>query len=226
MISEEMDGVRVDCFMYSDSRLCDICVKSLKLTVPRVRANRGKDWESYDDGGAQAFYRQVTQEQYKLIEGVKDLMKLLKGKCVACFTKDNRKMGLDLNECPGLKNVCTRCLGSDHRVGTCNIEIKYICGCHTCGFPQNLYGEYMHGDAGTGECDMKDARHVIFSGTICLFKLGRLRRSILQEKFGFSDLETREELIKWITESENGEICNGLKAMVTWMNLQYISKYV
>ena len=222
MISEEMDGIRIDCFMCPDSRSCDVCIESLKLTVPRVRASQGKDWESYDDGGAQTFYRQVTEEQYELIVGVKDLIKLLKGKCVACFMKDNQKMGHDMNECPGLKKLCTRCLTSDHRVRDCDIGIKYICGCHTCGFPQNLYGEYMHGDAGTGECDMQDARHVIFSGAICLFKLGHLRRSILQEKFGFTGLETKEEFIKWITESEDGEICNGLKAMVMWMNLRKI----
>src|SRR5204863_4139872 len=98
------------------------------------------------------------------IDGVKDLMELMRGNCVACFTKDNRKLGHDINECPGLKNMCTRCLGSGHGARTCNVKIGYICGCSTCGFPQNLYGEYMHGDVGTGACDMKDVRHVIFAG--------------------------------------------------------------
>lgn len=220
MISEEMDGVRVDCLMHPDSRMCDNCVESLKMTVPRYRASQGRDWDSYDDGGAQAFYRQVTQDQYELIEGVKDLMELLKGNCVACFTKDNWKMRHDVNECPSLTKMCSRCLGSGHRARECKVSIKYICGCSTCGFPQNLYGEYMHGDAGTGECNMIDVRHVIFSGTICLFKLNHWKRSILQEKFGFSGNETKEELMEWITRSSDGEICNGLLAMVQWMNLR------
>ena len=149
-INSEMDGIRVDCFMYSDSRICDICVSSLKMMVPRHRAGVGSDWESYDDDGAQGFYRVVTNEQYKLISSVKDLMELFDGNCVACLMKDNRKIQHSVNSCPDLIGMCNRCLSWDHKAGDCRSkEIKYICGCLTCGFPQNLYGEYMHGDAGT-----------------------------------------------------------------------------
>jgi superfamily II DNA helicase RecQ len=221
-INEEMNGVRVDCLMYSESRMCDICVKSLEMTVPRCRASQRSDWDSYDDDGAQGFYRLVTNEQYKLISGVKDLMKLLSGNCVACFMKDNRKIQHSVNSCPGLEGMCSRCLGWGHVARDCDQSIKYICGCRTCGFPQNLYGEYMHGDAGTGECNMIDVRHVILTGTICLFKLSHWRRRILVSKFGLSEMISKEELIWWISMSSDGEICNGLLAMIEWMNLRLV----
>ncbi len=126
MINEEMNGIRVDCLMYSDSRMCDICVESLKMTVPRYRASQGSDWDLYDDGGAQEFYRVVTNEEYKLISGVKDLMELLSGNCVACFTKDNQKMKHDVNECPNLRWMCSRCLSSDHRARECSVQREYV----------------------------------------------------------------------------------------------------
>ena len=53
----------------------------------------------------------------------------------------------------GREGLCKGCLSPEHRqCATVRFnQAKGSC-CYTCGLPQRLYGEYIHGDMDTGAC--------------------------------------------------------------------------
>ena len=109
--------------------------------------------------------------------------------------------------------LCLLCQGRDHMMRDCqrqNIR-KGFC-CVSCGFPQQCFGEEIHGNVMTGECEegMKD----LMKG-VCwrVFRVKELKEKYLEEK-GIK-IDKEEEYKKWIVDLDtSGEMINGCRLML------------
>jgi len=88
---------------------------------------------------------------------------------------------------------------------------KGIC-CTSCGLPQRLFGEEIHGDVLTGEC--KDGLRDLMKG-IC-WRVYRVRE--LKDKYlgGVGDeIRNEEDYKKWLNRLDtSGEMINGCRLML------------
>src|SRR5579859_6023527 len=109
--------------------------------------------------------------------------------------------------------LCLGCQSSRHGVRECE-KVRYNKGlcCYRCGLPQRAFGEHIHGDADTGECEagLED----VMKG-ICWRVF---RDSILQERYLGDEIKwdrTEEWFRRWIAGADmSGEMTNGCKLML------------
>jgi superfamily II DNA helicase RecQ len=210
MITKEMDGRQIDCFM-SRGKRCDSCRSKLTdispISIPKT----------YDGSKSQSFYRNLKEQQFEMIERVKQVISTFDGFCIVCWAQRKVQAVHDVNSCHFIKNRCSRCFDKGHWVRSCNNGTKYnnaIC-CYICGFPQTLYGEYIHGEASTGACDLKGLRDCIIPSCWLMWRDTKAKEAVIRNKFDFRG--TEEEFSDWIGDSLDGEITNGLSLLVWWV---------
>ena len=92
------------------------------------------------------------------------LMDAVQGVCGVCWfrrqagkNRTDQSMVHSLAKCPYMAGLCLRCFCRGHGAARCPefrepLHFKDGC-CWTCGFPQNLFGEQVHGDHRMGRCD-------------------------------------------------------------------------
>ena len=111
---------------------------------------------------------------------------------------------------------CHRCLSEEHD-NTCErINFKTKRCCYTCGLPQKLFGEHIHGDTMTGECG-ESISSLIRGISWYIYRDEELRSQYIEEKFE-NDGKFREWLVRM---DETGEILNGCRLLMNvWKDRQ------
>jgi len=106
--------------------------------------------------------------------------------------------------CQSIKHQGKDCKKIVFRKGSC---------CVSCGFPQVAFGESIHGDVRTGECEqgMRDLMKGICWG---LYREKRNERDVFN-KLGIDEDISEEEFKKWISEMDiSGEMNNGCRMIL------------
>jgi hypothetical protein len=99
------------------------------------------------------------------------------------------------------------------------VDFKYGSCCVTCGLPQIMFSENIHGNTETGECE--DGLKDIVKG-LCwgIFRNDSLRRKYLFNIFNGDE----EEFKEWMKEmDESMEMTNAVSLMLTvWRDISEI----
>lgn len=111
---------------------------------------------------------------------------------------------------------CLHCQGDDHRLAEC-IKTVFRRGtcCYSCGLPSRAYGEEIHRNIRTGECEA-GLRDVIKGSIWCLYRSERWLRTWFRKEglewMGY------EEFKEWSAVREgDGEVINGVRlAIAAW----------
>lgn len=81
--------------------------------------------------------------------------------------------------------------------------------CYTCGLPQRLYGEHIHGNVATGNCDLDLYHHLKIVCWIVYW------RENLREKYLGGDIGGPDDFREWIGDrDEVEEMINGCRLML------------
>ena len=122
-------------------------------------------------------------------------------------------MGIILNY-RNMFGKCLYCQSKEHQGRDCKkIVFRKGSCCVSCGFPQKAFGESIHGDVRTGECEegMRDIMKGICWGVY------REKRSEMRvfEELGIKEDINEEEFKKWISEMDvSGEMNNGCRMVL------------
>jgi len=110
------------------------------------------------------------------------------GHCLFCQTEKHSSKG---------------CVKVNFRKGSC---------CMTCGFPQILFGERIHGDIGTGECE-KGLRDLMKGVCWGVYRDVKLKEKYLKDDG--SEIVEEEKYKEWIIRMDtSGEMINGCRFML------------
>ena len=111
-------------------------------------------------------------------------------------------------------NVCLGCQSTAHAFAECQRRLDFRAGhcCYTCGLPQKLYEEVIHGVVETGEC--QNGLIDLMKG-ICwrVFRVRELREKYLRRIGGLRWTEV--EFRSWLQSLDlRGEMLNGTRLML------------
>ena len=116
--------------------------------------------------------------------------------------------------------LCLLCQGSDHqRPGCTRVDFRRGDCCMTCGFPQRLFGERIHGNAETGECE--DGLKDLMKGACWkVYRDEKLREQYLKEVE--SEIKNEMDYKKWIVGLDtSGEMVNGCRLVLNiWRDMK------
>jgi len=109
---------------------------------------------------------------------------------------------------------CLYCQSKEHQGRDCKkIVFRKGSCCVSCGFPQKAFGENIHGDVRTGECEkgMRDIMKGICWG---VYREKRNEMRVFEE-LGIKEDINEEEFKKWISEMDvSGEMNNGCRMVL------------
>jgi len=113
---------------------------------------------------------------------------------------------------------CLLCQSKEHALRGCGrVNYKHGQCCMTCGLPQMAFGERIHGNVETGECEegLKDMVKGICWG---IFRDSELKGRYLLGIFNGDEGEFK----RWIVEmDESMEITNGVRLMLrVWRDIE------
>ena len=114
-----------------------------------------------------------------------------------------------------MNGLCVHCQGK-HMGRTCKwARIREGSCCKTCGFPQRLFGERIHGDIGTGECEkgLKDLIKGVCWGIFRRSEMKEMKKKYL-ETVGMN-MEDEERYKEWLNDLDrSGEMLNGCRLLL------------
>jgi superfamily II DNA or RNA helicase len=164
-LTEFVDGARIDCLSSSEAEMCMPCTSVMsKASLAVSVCAGGGNGPRYQGELNQLAFQDMMSERTELIEKVRRLMDAVEGVCGVCwFRHQAGKRGTDqptdhgLARCRHMVGICLRCFTQGHATARCvdfpqPLRFKKGC-CWTCGFPQYLFGERVHGDNAMGTCD-------------------------------------------------------------------------
>jgi len=92
--------------------------------------------------------------------------------------------------------LCLLCQGLDHAMPNCRrYDLRKGICCMTCGLPQRLFGEQIHGNVLTGECE-PGLRDLMKGVCWRIFRKPALKEKYLLGMEG--DIESEEDYKRWI----------------------------
>jgi hypothetical protein len=99
-----------------------------------------------------------------------------------------------------MKSTCIRCYRTGHVAAGCRVfhtGLAFDRGCcHKCGFPQNLFGERVHGFPQVGGCDREGLRDKLsVVGWMC-WRYTNWKRQV-EDRFGLGTL-TDKGFMEWL----------------------------
>jgi len=213
-MSQYVHGVGWNCVGQEDGRLCDNCERMLEDE---------SGWKNEAKVGRKR-QREGEEKEVGLAVGIKGMVKDLRGKCPVCWV-DKKKAAENhgLFKCQyGLEDIkltcdrnmtglCFKCQGN-HRRESCEV-VLYKDGtcCFSCGLPQRVYGEVIHGNRETGGCE--DGLYHLMRG-VCwrVYRTPELKRKYLMSVW--REVESEMKFKEWLTRSDgSGEILNGCRLM-------------
>jgi len=109
--------------------------------------------------------------------------------------------------------LCLHCQSREHVGRDCK-KIKFMRAscCFKCGFPQKAYGEDIHGNVRTGECEI-GLRDIISGGCWVIYREEKwLKNYFLNKKILWKN---EEEYLDWLGRLEfGGEMVNGVRIIL------------
>jgi len=224
-LSIYLHGSGDDCLSQSEGEICNNCEKKMtKDLIWNIKMRQG-----------QKRGRDIEYMEIKDGTDLREMINELKEKCTRCWI-DRRKeeiRGYELLKCKyngvvrDCESVtryvwmfCLRCQSGKHGMNDC-MKVNYRKGscCTSCGFPQQLFSENIHGNVETGECE-KGLRDLIKRGCWRVFRDDKLREKYL-ENSGI-EMETEEDYMKWLVRLyESGDMINGCRLMLMiWRKME------
>ena len=120
-------------------------------------------------------------------------------------------------------NRCLLCQSKEHDLRRCRrVDFKRGSCCMTCGLPQKAFGERIHGDMDTGECE-EGLRDMVKGICWGIFRDEALRERYLMDIFKGSEGEFKE----WLAGmDESMEMTNGVRLMLgVWRDISESSAF-
>jgi superfamily II DNA or RNA helicase len=145
-------GKGIVCLAGEKCILCDVCERG------RNDEGDGNGWVPPEVG--MSVRMNVSQakddgrERIEIAMRVKGLLDELRDGCGVCWWHGD-KADHELKRCRYVFGHCLRCLDRKHSLRECGPKVKYPKNvvCFTCGFPNKLGGEHVHGEISTGSCE-------------------------------------------------------------------------
>jgi hypothetical protein len=168
-LTKFIDGARIDCMSSPHAQMCMPCttvMRNATLASGAVAAQRNR--AMYQGELNQLAFQDIMLSRSDLAEKIHVLMDAVQGICGVCWfrrqtgksiTNPLRNQSPDhtLGQCTYMAVTCLRCFCRGHGAARCQefrspLQFKDGC-CFRCGFPQYLFGHWVHGDNKTGQCD-------------------------------------------------------------------------
>lgn len=123
------------------------------------------------------------------------------------------EMSIEMGEAHSryMVRLCLLCQSGEHALRRCQrIDFEHGSCCVSCGLPQMVFTEKIHGNMETGECEdgLKD---MIKGGCWGIFRDEELKGKYLKNIFDGDEAEFKEWLVKM---DESREMTNGVRLMV------------
>ena len=164
-LTKYIDGARIDCMSSPDAEMCMPCttVMSNATLASGVGTARGNG-AMYQGELNQLAFQDTMLARSDVAEKVRVLMDAVQRVCGVCWfrrqagkNRTDESMDHSLGRCPYMAGLCLRCFCAGHGAVRCpefreSLRFKEGC-CWTCGFPQYLFGQLVHGDNRMGACD-------------------------------------------------------------------------
>ena len=220
-----IDGTRTDCLSLADAELCQPCtilMRTAKLSMG-IRSTQGKG-QAYQGELNQLAFQDIMFDRAELVEEVRSFIDAVECVCGVCWFKQqsggkqtDTSMNHDLGKCPHMAGVCLRCFREGHNTTRCvdlrePIRFKKGC-CWTCGFPQYLFGEKVHGDPKVGRCDRGGLKDKL-SGIGWMCWRDKPWQEQVRSEYTELSVATDVEFMKWLGELGMHGIVNAV-----WLGL-------
>ena len=225
-LTKFIDGLSIDCFS-SDAVHCMHCEVALARESLELSTGSQKTFDGgYNGSLNQIAFRDLTRDRDHILSNIRMVMHVLETRCGVCwFTQRIGRLGMDrsinhdVTKCPHMKSTCIRCYRIGHVASRCRVfhnGLVFDRGCcHKCGFPQNLFGERVHGFPQVGGCDREGLRDKLSAvGWMC-WRYPNWKRQV-GDRFGLGTL-TDQGFMEWLGAFGEHGIVNAV-ALCVWFH--------
>jgi superfamily II DNA or RNA helicase len=221
-----IDGTGVDCFSSMGLVHCGSCeLVLLGETLEIGTGTQRTDARDYDGSLNQMAYKDLTEERRGKLEDIRMLMDILEMRCGVCwFLQSIESKRMDgrmdhlVKNCPAMKHCCLYCYRTGHQSTNCpTFSSGPVFGqgcCHMCGFPQNLFGERIHGFPDIGGCNREGLRDKLASLSWMCWRQKDWKPRF-QERFGLQNYSDKN-FMAWLGAASDNGVINAVTFCLTF----------